>query len=164
MNKVVQFDHMRVGAIGGGKHWTEKEVKNRKEAAEKFNRKKPVRLKIPDWLGEEPRKVWENTVKSMKGFDILDNVDEEVLANYCDTVVRIRELNFVIDQDGFTLQNVKGEMVPNPNVKIVQAYQRSLLQYAGKLGITAEARARLAKKMADAKGDDRGGVPDGLFD
>ncbi|WP_217597161.1 phage terminase small subunit P27 family [Cohnella sp. GbtcB17] len=168
MNKVIAFDHMRVGAKGGGKHWTEKEVKNREEAAKKFKRKKRVSLKYPDWMGEEARKVWNKTVKDMKDFEILDTVDEEVLAVYCDSVVKLRQLNFAIDNDGFTIEEKDGAHVPNPNVndlvRMAQSYQRLVLQYAGKLGITAEARARLAKKMADVAGAGGGGGKDDLLD
>ncbi|GEM_PF-640639 len=168
MNKVVSFDHMRVGAKGGGKHWTEKEVKNRTQAAQKFKRKKRVSLKYPDWIGEEARKVWNKTVKDMKEFEILDTVDEEVLALYCDLVAKLRKLNFAIEDNGLMIEDEQYGRVPNPGVtelvKMAQSYQRLVLQYAGKLGITAEARARLAKRMADVVGAGKGGGTDELFD
>ncbi|MNC12971.1 Phage terminase, small subunit [compost metagenome] len=164
MNKIIAFDHMRVGAKGGGKHWTEKEVKSREAAAKKLKRKKRTTMKCPDWIGEEARKVWNKTVKDMKEFEILDTVDEEVLALYCDLVAKLRELNFHIADHGFTVINAKGELVPSAEVKMAQTYQRLVLQYAGKLGITAEARARLAKKMADVAGAGSGGGTDDLFD
>lgn len=164
VNEVIQFDHMRVGAKGGGKHWTKAEVEKRKAAGQKFERKKPIRLKIPVWLGEEAAEVWKKTVKDLKDFDILDNVDEEVLANYCDTVVKVRELNFIIGNEGFTVENAQGVPSPSPHVKIAQGYQRLILQYADKLGITASSRARLAKKIADGKGPGQDGGTDDFFD
>lgn len=163
MNKVINFDHMRVGAKGGGKHWTEKEVKAREAAAKKFQRKKKKNLKPPIWMCDEGKKVWRKTVKDMEDFEILDTVDEEVLALYCDQVVKLRELNFTIANEGFTTVNTKGDVVPTAAVKMAQSYQRSILQYAGRLGITAEARARLAKKMADQVPGGGGGKDD-LFD
>jgi len=164
LNKVIAFDHMRIGAKGGGKHWTEKEVKSRAEAAQKLKRKKPIKLKIPGWLSLDAEEIWKKTVKDMKDFEILDNVDEEVLALYCDLVIKLQDLNHTISQEGFTVLNAKGEAVPSPHVKMAQSYQRLVLQYAGKLGITAEARARLAKRIADAGGSGKGGGTNELFD
>lgn len=58
MTEIVNFNHMRVGQKGGGKHWTEAEVIAREAATKKFERKKKQTLKIPSWLNDEARKVW----------------------------------------------------------------------------------------------------------
>ncbi|MDR9857861.1 phage terminase small subunit P27 family [Paenibacillus sp. VCA1] len=153
MAEIVNFDHMRIGAKGGGKHWTEKEVKAREAAAQKFERKKKKKLKIPVWLSDEARKVWRKTVKDMEEFDVLDKVDEDVLGTYCDAVARYQEANNLIEIHGYTEVNAQGNNVVSAHVKLAQSYARIILSYSNKLGLNAEARARLAKKLADAEGD-----------
>lgn len=153
MNQVIDFNHMRVGKKGGGKHWTQKEVEEREAAAKKFERKKKRKLKIPEWLTDEARKVWRKTIKDMDEFDVLDKVDEDVLGTYCDAVAKYQHANDLIDQHGYTEINAQGNTVVSAHVKLAQSYARIILAYSNKLGLNAEARARLAKKAADVGGD-----------
>jgi P27 family predicted phage terminase small subunit len=140
---------MRVGRKGGGKHWTKDQVERRKAAAQKTKRKSPVKLKMPVWLDDEARQVWKKTLKEMAEFEVLDNVDADVLATYCDAVVRYRELTFKIRENGYISIGATGAETVSPYVKAQQAYARIMLQYSDKLGLNANARARLAKKKAD---------------
>lgn len=39
MSDIVNFNHMRVGQKGGGKHWTESEVNAREAASKNSNEK-----------------------------------------------------------------------------------------------------------------------------
>lgn len=153
MAQIVSFDKMNVGKKGGGKHWTKDEVERRTAAAQKLQRKKKVNLKMPDWLDEAAQKVWKKTVKDMKGFDILDKVDEDVLATYCDAVARYQETTRMISERGYTTYNAAGSLTTAPWVKAQQSYARIMMQYADKLGLNANSRARLAKKIADAEED-----------
>lgn len=160
MAEIVNFDHMRVGAKGGGKHWTEKEVKAREAAAQRFERKTKRKLKIPVWLTDEARKVWRKTVKDMEEFDVLDKVDEDVLGTYCDAVARYQEANDLIEKHGYTEVNAQGNNVVSAHVKLAQSYARIILSYSNKLGLNAESRARLAKKIADGEEDENGDLFD----
>jgi P27 family predicted phage terminase small subunit len=153
VNPVISFDHMRVGRKGGGKNWTKKEVEARTTAAQKFERKKVRKLKIPDWLDDAARKVWRKTVKDMEEFDVLDKVDEDVLGIYCDAVSKVQEANRLIDIHGYTEINKSGVQVTNAYVQMSQRYAGIALQYSNKLGLNAESRARLAKRQADSDGD-----------
>lgn len=144
---------MQVGQKGGGKHWTKDEVEKREAAAKKLQRKKPAGLKMPPWLDDQAKAVWKKTISAMKGFDILDKVDEDVLATYCDAVARHKELSEMIREKGYTVYNAAGSLAEAPWVKSQLSYARVMMQYADKLGLNANARARLAKKMAD-EGDD----------
>ncbi|OPA77503.1 terminase [Paenibacillus selenitireducens] len=153
MNEVIDFNHMRIGKKGGGKHWTKKEVENREAAAKKFERKKKRKLKVPDWLTDEARKVWRKTVKDMEEFDVLDKVDEDVLGTYCDAVAKYQYANTLIEEHGYTEVNAQGNSVVSAHVKLAQGYSRIILAYSNKLGLNADARARLAKKIADGEGD-----------
>jgi P27 family predicted phage terminase small subunit len=154
VSQVVKFDHMRVGKKGGGKHWTEKEVKEREAAAKKFVRKKSRKLKVPAWLTDEARKVWRKTIKDMEEFDVLDKVDEDVLGAYCDAVAKYQQANDLIEQNGSIEINAQGNTVVSAHVKLAQSYGRMILAYSNKLGLNADSRARLAKKQADNEDDE----------
>ena len=140
---------MRVGQKGGGKHWTKDEVERRKAAAQKLKRKKPAKLKVPMWFDDAARQVWKKTLKDMAAFDILDKVDEEVLAIYCDAVARYREATIKVREEGYTTINAQGTESVSPYVRAAQSYARIMMQYADKLGLNPNSRARLAKKIAD---------------
>ncbi|UVI28178.1 phage terminase small subunit P27 family [Paenibacillus spongiae] len=153
-NPVVNFNHMRIGKKGGGKNWTKQEVESRAEAAKKFERKKRLKLKIPDWLDDSARKIWRKTVKDMEEFGVLDKVDEDVLGIYCDAVSKVQEANRLIDEHGYTEINRSGVKVPNAYVQMSQRYAGIALSYSNKLGLNAESRARLAKRQADGEVDE----------
>ena len=153
MPKVVTFDKMAVGRKGGGKHWTKEEVERRTAAAQKLQRKVQVRLKVPMWLDDEARQVWKKTIKDLSGMDILDKVDEEALAVYCDAVVRHRAVTLKIREFGYISISGAGTETVSPYVKAAQSYARIIAQYADKLGLTPTGRARLAKKIADKEED-----------
>ncbi|ELK44004.1 phage terminase small subunit P27 family [Brevibacillus agri] len=153
MNQVIDFSKMQVGKKGGGKHWTKKEVESRKNAAAKVTRKKKVSLKMPTWLEEEARAVWKKTIRDMKDFEVLDKVDEDVLAAYCDAVARHKELSEMIRNKGYTICNAAGSLVEAPWVKTQLSYARLIVQYSDKLGLNANSRARLARKMAQEEDD-----------
>jgi P27 family predicted phage terminase small subunit len=153
MPKVVSYDKMQVGKKGNGKHWTKTEVQKRAAAANKFKRKTEVKLKMPMWLDDLGRKVWKKTLKDMADFDILDNVDSECLSVYCDAVARHQELTLKIREEGYTIITAQGSQSVSPYVTAAQSYARIMMQYADKLGLNANARARLAKKKADNPAD-----------
>jgi len=153
VNQVIDFTKMQIGKKGGGKHWTKKEVEARKNAAAKLTRKKKVNLKMPGWLDEAAQAVWKKTLRDMKEFDILDKVDEDVLAAYCDAVARHKELSQMIREKGYYVMNAAGSFVEAPWVKTQLSYARLIVQYSDKLGLNANARARLAKRIADEEVD-----------
>jgi len=150
---VIDFSKMQIGRKGGGKHWTKKEVEARQRAAAKVTRQNKKPLKMPDWLDEEAQKVWKKTLRDIRDFDILDKVDEDVLATYCNAVARHKELSRIIAEKGYYVMNSSGSYVEAPWVKTQLSYARLIVQYSDKLGLNANARARLAKKIADEEID-----------
>jgi P27 family predicted phage terminase small subunit len=139
---------MEIGKKGSGKHWTAAQVQARQEAEEGITRKTKVRMKAPDWLTPEALLIWKRIQRQTKGLQLLDNLDENMLAIYCDTVIKYKQLSIPkIDETG------KPEMLTSEGIKSLQAYARLLSGYADKLGLTPSGRARLAKKEADEKLD-----------
>jgi P27 family predicted phage terminase small subunit len=149
--KVVSAETMEVGKKGDGKHWTQAEIDARQAAADAAKRKTKVRLTAPKWLTKEALAVWKQTLKQVRGLDILDNIDGTLLAVYCDTVIKYQEMSKPkVEADGTV------KVLTNDGVKALQAYARILAQLTDKLGFSPAARARLVKKRADAILDDFG--------
>lgn len=146
----VAADKMGVGSKGSGKHWTQAEVAARQAAAEGMKRKTRIVMKEPDWLSDEARKVWKKVRRDVASLELLDNLDAEMLAIYCDAVVKHREASRAL-----TVAST------DEAIKAVQAWARLVASYADKLGFTPAARARLAKKKADETQDSFGDEFDG---
>jgi P27 family predicted phage terminase small subunit len=153
MSNIVNFDKMQVGAKGGGKHWTRKEIESRKKSAEKTKRKSSIQLEMPEWLNDSAKKIWNKTLSDMQEFEVLDNVDADSLAIYCDAVAKYTECTIEISKSGYTSENKHGAETVSPYVRAAQSYSRIVMQYADKLGLNANSRARLAKKQADKEVD-----------
>ena len=122
---VVSAKTMGVGTDKAGRHWTQAEVNARQAATEKLTRKTPGLLRCPTWLTPDARKVWNRVKKQAADFDLLDELDIDMLAIYCDSVAKY--------------QAEGGQS---------QSLARLIAMYADKLGLTPSARARLAQKRA----------------
>lgn len=144
----VSAETMEIGKKGGGKHWTRDEVEARAAAANVFKRIDASQVVAPIWLSDSAKPVWEKKVKEIAGLsggdELLDALDSEMLAMFCETVVSYVALN-------------KKKRKSGVDHKTLQAYQRIMLQYSERLGFTPGSRARLVKKRADGKDEDRFG-------
>jgi phage terminase small subunit len=88
-------------------------------------------------LSKEARAVWKTTVARLKGIELLDALDTDLLAMYCDIVAKYRALST--------------EAVTTDDIKSLQAWARLAQSYADKLGLSPAGRARLAKRKAEEK-------------
>ena len=127
---------MEVGSKGSGRHWTKAEVEARQAAASELKRDTSTTLRCPTWLSSEARKVWNRVKKQAAEFDLLDELDVDMLAIYCDAVIKYQET---------------GE----------QSWARIVASYADRLGLTPAARVRLAQKRAAEVVDEFGDEFDG---
>lgn len=141
---------MAIGRKSPGKHWTAAEVESRQRAAEGFKRRTRITLRRPDWLSENARRVWERVRRQLHGIELLDNLDVEMLAIYCDAVARYQQFSrgMVIEREGGT------QIGQDEVIKTAQAWARIVAAYADKLGLSPAARARLAKRKADETVDE----------
>lgn len=115
------------------KHLTKSERVARESAEKAYQRKHRTVIKAPAWLDEDELKVFDATKRRMRGLNLLDNVDADMLGLYSKAVVRAHKEEDVQDQ---------------------QAWFRIVASYAEKLGISPAARARLAKKAAEQAAPD----------
>ena len=111
----------------------------------------------------------------MKGITLLDNVDIDMLAVYCLGMSRLAQLRIDASEAKGKSEMVmrrtldkflEGEYEDNEYpakviraclnnegdlIKLAQAQERIVLQYAEKLGLTPAGRVRLAKKRAEER-------------
>ena len=121
------------------KHLTKAELAARQTAEGGLRRAKRIVLHVPKWLDPEARKIFEATRRRLKGLEILDPADADLLALYCDAVHRYQKS-----------MEVLGPESDAKDIAAAQAWSRLALSYAEKLGISASARARLARRKAEA--------------
>lgn len=132
---VISFHKMAVGKKGGGKHWTKSEVERRRQAAQTITRTRPKPPKPPDWVKHsiELYAVWRRIIADAKELELFDALDANALATYC------------------ALEVAKQKALEEGEYLVFEKLAKTALQYAKALGLTPEARARLAKRRADAE-------------
>ncbi len=140
---------MRIGKKNkGGKHWTDAEIAARQKAAEDLKRKDDAKIKPPIWLSKEALQLWNKKIKEIAGLNVgselLDALDSEILALYCDAVVLYKKIS-------------KKKRLKVDDHKLMQTYMLRILGYSERLGFTPGARARLVKKRADDRDKDKFG-------
>ena len=140
---------MSIGRRTGGKHWTAAEVESRAAAAQEARRPKQVRIIRPKWMSEEATAVWKGIIQKLKGIELLDNVDSELLAIYCDAIVNYRNCSKRLSGVPLEGEPVAPVILMGDLIKEMQAWARIVTTYADKLGLTPGGRARLAKRKAE---------------
>jgi P27 family predicted phage terminase small subunit len=145
----VSASKMAVGKKSGGKHWTKKEVESAQVKDQGLRRSGRVVMVPPPWLSEEGLKVWKRVRRQLRGLELLDSLNTEMLAVYCDAVARYQEACEKLKKPTLEILPLTRADI----IKEIQAWARLISSYAEKLGFTPGAKARLAKKKDDAPPD-----------
>ena len=119
------------------KHLTKAERTARQAAEAGLEPGKRTYMRAPAWLSDPARKIFRDTVKRLKGFDLLEAIDTDLLANYADAMARYQE----------GVQSLSPLSQPK-DITAVQDWSRIALTLADKLGFSQTARARLARRRA----------------
>lgn len=141
------------------KHLTTDEKNARAQAESEIMPVRTVTLKVPRSLSDDStaKKYWRSILKRMEGLAILDDLDSEMLAVYCTSLSRRDSLNALCrdliirmekEPDPYSRLELTGDL--DTLVSKLQAHEKTLLQYADKLGMTPESRIRMARKRAAA--------------
>ena len=139
------------------KHLTKEEIQAREEAEAAVLPFRAAKLKIPRSLNKDAgaKRYWKSILERMEGLAILDDLDSEMLAVYCAALSRKDSLQALCRE---LMESVDKE--PDPKVRLelveeldglltkVQNHEKTLLSFANNLGMTPEARVRLARKRA----------------
>lgn len=127
------------------KHWTAQEITARERAEQGLRRTSRVTLRAPAWLSDDARKVWDSVKRKLRGIELLDNLDADMLAIYCDAVAQYQAITKKLQEP--SINN-------DEQVKQAQSWARLVASYAEKLGLSPNSRARLAKKKAEQEPQD----------
>jgi len=138
--KVVSPKTMQVGKKGGGKHWTKKDISAREESAKAFERQDNASITPPIWLTKDALPIWNKKISEIAGLsggkDMLDALDSEILALFCEAVAKYKKV-------------ANKSRLTTDDHRILQTYMRRILEYSERLGFAPYARTRLIKKHAD---------------
>ena len=144
------------------KHLTQSELAARREAEAQAM---PTRLpkKPPRYIKAKTveRQIWDQVMKDMQGYDILDVLDCDTLGLYCAKLARWRELQDEYQALRKRQREQGGSAFELKTMAAVSAELQSLengiLTYATKLGLTPDGRARLARRIAEQQEQDEYG-------
>lgn len=143
------------------KHLTKEEREARLQAEGEVLPRRPRRkLKKPGFISGNKRAnaYWNQILERMEGLVLLDDLDSEMLAGYCSMLARRDETVLLADQltDRLDVADMEPEELLEAVGKLnvlngkLQSLDRTLLQYAEKLGLTPSGRVRLAQQRAKA--------------
>lgn len=139
------------------KHLTKAEIEARERAEAEFMPDRGFAEKPPASLNKDAagKKYWTSILDRMDGLAILDDLDREVLAIYCGALSRRDDLQKLCRE---LMTQAGKEKDPQAQLGLMekldglmaklQSHEKTLLTYADKLGMTPEARVRLARKRA----------------
>lgn len=134
------------------KHLTQAEIEARAQAEAVSL---PTRqVKRPQRIGKDPaaKRYWTQTLKDMDGIGILDALDANALAIYCEKCARRDELQEFYRSLRASYQEDPETATIKLMIKLdaeIKGSEDAILTYASKLGLTPESRNRLAKRQAE---------------
>lgn len=113
----------------------------------------PIMTGIPGASG-----FWNRTLERMKGLSILDNLDSDTLGVYCVMMARYKQQCALLNKASKALKDAGAdvdlieaavEKIDSVSSKMT-TLEKTILQYADKLGLTPSGRVRLAQRRAAA--------------
>lgn len=151
----------------------ERELRARAESEVLPDRGGHVRLKPPPIMAgiNGASGFWKRTLERMDGLAILDDLDSDTLGVYCVMMARYKQQCSLLNQAGKQLK-AAGEDVDAVSAALAQidavsakmtTLEKTILQYAEKLGLTPSGRIRLAQKRAAAAAEARNDPDGDLF-
>lgn len=147
------------------KHLSQEEREVRTAAEEEFiPRREKVTLKLPSGMTAKAKAYWKSILQRLEdsGTMLLDDLDSETFALYCNLLARRDKLDSVCNQLMRKLSKAKDSA--DENLEVIEKLdgvmtkltkmETLILQYAEKLGMTPSGRIRLAQKKAAAAAPD----------
>src|SRR5699024_8329113 len=143
------------------KLFNEKDMKKSKEfmaqredaKQELFTHQELKSVTPPSWLPLSAKKEWERLLPVLKTDFPLSETDYGLMIAYVLAFSRIQTAEGEIRKRGTLVQGNDGNMKPNAAVRLQSQAMKDLKSAATCLGMTMEARSRLALNKAKAKPD-----------
>lgn len=134
---------------GNKNRLTKNEIDRRVEAEESIQFESN-RLKAPDLLNDEAKKVFKQIIKEFKSSNLLVNVDIYSIAFFCDTYVTYIECTQIIEQDGLTIEgsrSAEAGVVAHPLMpKKIQLFAQ-MDKIMSKFGLSPVDRSKLVQSL-----------------
>lgn len=126
-------------------HLSTEQKAQREDAKKELFEHKELVSEPPAWLPQSAISEWERLVPIMKQDFPLSETDFGMLVSYCLAFSRIKTAEAEIRRSGTYLVNEEtGKKAVNPAVRVQSQAMKDLKQSASALGMTLEARAKLA--------------------
>lgn len=143
------------------KNMTKAEIAAREAAEAAVLPLRPLDAKRPpaSLAGDtKARRYWREVLDSLEGTSILDGLDRDALSIYCSMLARRDYMDLlcrrVLRESKEDTDHAESllELVSKLDTLLgkLQTHEKTLLQYADKLGLTPSGRVRLAKRRAAA--------------
>lgn len=97
--------------------------------------------KPPNWLSPAGKREWRRVMPGLQEMGLLQNLDRQVLGQYCQCVARIEESELALVDGKFYENN--GRQFLRPEYRILQDAQKEVRALAVLLGLAPSARMRM---------------------
>ncbi len=99
---------------------------------------------MPDYLNASAQKVWQKIVPDMERLEILDRIDEDILAHYCSAQAKYLMADSRLSSaEDFRVDSNRGEVMLSQWYKIYDKEASRVERLADKLGLTPSSRRRM---------------------
>ena len=105
-------------------------------------------------LDKHGRDQWKHYGAYLVALRVLTDGDLEMLYCFCVASSMLRDAMKMLDDDGYTTENIQGGLKPHPGVSIVNAAMKQIRSFGSELGISPAARSHVhALSKPDAGSD-----------
>ncbi|MEG7637210.1 phage terminase small subunit P27 family [Enterococcus casseliflavus] len=130
-------------------HLSTEQKAQREDAKKDLFEHKELVSTPPTWLPQSAISEWERLVPVMKNDFPLSETDFGMLVSYCLAFSRIKTAEAEIRRSGtYIVNDETGKKIVNPAVRVQSQAMKDMKQAASALGMTLEARAKLALNKA----------------
>ena len=107
----------------------------------------------PDHLNDYARKEWEEISIILYNQGILSIIDKAALAGYCVMYGRWVEAEKKVEEEPFVTENVVGQLITNPYIKIANEAYKLMAKALTEFGMTPASRPKISVKKDKNEND-----------
>lgn len=123
-------------------------LKRRAENEEKL-KMRSINVRAPNWLDEVAKREFKRVAELLLEVELINEADIAHLALYCDAYSQYIGYKEEVENTGLWIDGK-----PNPFIIRMRDAATQVRQFASDLGLSPQARAKLAINLADGEDDD----------
>ena len=132
-------------ALCGDSKLTKAEIQAREKAEQKYKGVGNLVYQCPeDLVTDRERNLYMFLVNHLKGAEILNNLDIEMIKSTVFCIINMNDANDYIRQYGSTITSEDGKFYKNPAVGVYKDYHTMFISNSIRLGLSPSDRAKLA--------------------